>query len=256
MEPAFAAKLRTPFFIIAVFLILVVFLAEIGSLAMLGNTISAANQYNIPRPGKGIFSLSLVDGLLLYVTLLFGSALLIPEKFSGRAQGIITFLISLSTLLGAIALIFLVIALLVVMISLLFAVPFGTIIYFIVYGDFQRGDAQVALGVLTGLKTAYAVCMAAAHQRFIQNKGLVLLFITSYICHVIISFLHSFVPGFLVSITDGVAAIVVAIIAIIWAIVFLIGAIISVIKALGGIVGIIFIIIAISLIGGVTAMMA
>ena len=59
-----------------------------------------------------------------------------------------------------------------------------------------------------------------------------LLVLTSLLCNIIISFLHGLVPGFLVSITDGVGAIIVAILAIIWLLFLGIGAIIAIIKAL------------------------
>ena len=70
-----------------------------------------------------------------------------------------------------------------------------------------------------------------AHPRFLQNKGLVLLFLTSLLGGLIVSFLHGFVPVILVSITDGVAAIIIAILAIIWCIFFLIGAIVSIFRS-------------------------
>src|SRR4051794_28447583 len=59
------------------------------------------------------------------------------------------------------------------------------------------------------------VCLVAAHQRFLEQKGLVLTILSS----VIISLLHGFVPRFLVAVTDTVAAIVVDILALIWALV-------------------------------------
>jgi len=48
---------------------------------------------------------------------------------------------------------------------------------------------------------------------------------------VVVTFLHGMVPGILVSITDDIAAIVLAIVAIIWAIVLLVGSIPAVVKA-------------------------
>jgi VanZ family protein len=82
------------------------------------------------------------------------------------------------------------------------------------------------------LKLFFAGFMVFAHQRFLQNKGLVLLTLSSFAATIIISFLHGFVPGFLASITDAIAGIVVAIIAVIWAIFFLVGSIISIVKAI------------------------
>ena len=71
-----------------------------------------------------------------------------------------------------------------------------------------------------------------AQPRFVQNKGLVLLTLTSLICNIVCEFLHGIVPGILVSITDAIAAIVFSIVAIIWAIVLLIGSIPGIIRAL------------------------
>jgi hypothetical protein len=71
-----------------------------------------------------------------------------------------------------------------------------------------------------------------AHQRFLQNKGLVLIIATSFLANLIIAFLYGFVPGFLVSITDAVAAIVICILALVWGIVYLIGGAVSVVKVI------------------------
>ena len=82
------------------------------------------------------------------------------------------------------------------------------------------------------LKFGFIVCLILAHQRFLQNKGLVLIVLTSLLANLIIGFLHNFVPGPLVSITDAIGAIIVGILAVIWAIVLLIFSIISIIKAI------------------------
>jgi hypothetical protein len=86
------------------------------------------------------------------------------------------------------------------------------------------------------LKIATGILLVFAQQRFLQNKGLVLLLLTCLVCGLILSFLHALVPTILVSITDDIAAIVFAIIAIIWALVLLIGSIPSVIKAIRSVV--------------------
>ena len=86
--------------------------------------------------------------------------------------------------------------------------------------------------LLMTLKIGFAICLVLANQRYLQNLGLDLLIVTSLIATIIIGFLHSFVPGLLVSITDAIGAIVVAIIAIIWAIILLIGSIPSIAMAL------------------------
>ena len=80
------------------------------------------------------------------------------------------------------------------------------------------------------LKIGFAVCLVIAHQRFLQNRGLVLIVLTSLVAGIVVSFLHGFVPLILVSITDAVAAIIIGIIAVIWAIVLLVGSLVSVFK--------------------------
>jgi VanZ family protein len=82
------------------------------------------------------------------------------------------------------------------------------------------------------LKLAFAACLVLAHPRFLQNKGLVLIVLTSLLANVIISFLHGFVPVFLVSITDLIAALISGVLAAVWAVFLLVGAVISVVKAI------------------------
>jgi hypothetical protein len=112
------------------------------------------------------------------------------------------------------------------------AVPFGTIAYFAAFANFDTSGAQIALSLVMVLKLVFAVCLVIAHQRFLENKGLVLIIITSLVSNLVIAFLQGLVPGFLVSITDDIAAIIVCILAIIWAVVYLIGGIVSVVKVI------------------------
>jgi hypothetical protein len=109
---------------------------------------------------------------------------------------------------------------------------FGMIVYLIIYGFFDRTGANVTLSLLMMLKLAFAACLILAHQRFIQNKGLVLIILTSLAANIIVSFLHAIVPVPLVSITDGIAAIVLFVLVIVWAAFFLVGSIVAVVKAL------------------------
>lgn len=81
------------------------------------------------------------------------------------------------------------------------------------------------------LKLVFAGSLVAAQPRFLQNKGLVLLTLSSLLCNVVVTFLHGLVPGVLVSITDAVAGIVVAVVALIWAIVLLVGAVVGIVTA-------------------------
>jgi hypothetical protein len=90
----------------------------------------------------------------------------------------------------------------------------------------------VLLSLVMFLKVAFCVLLVLAQPRFLQNKGLVALVLTSLVATLVVSFLHGVVPGLLVSITDTVAAIVLAVLAIVWGIVLLIGSIPSVLKAI------------------------
>ena len=134
-------------------------------------------------------------------------------------------------LIGSITGIFLTFALLILMIALFTAFPFGTIVYLIIFGFFDRTGANVTLSLLMMLKLGFAACLILAHQRFIQNKGLVLIVLTSLAANIIISFSHAIVPVPLVSITDGIAAIVVFVLVVLWAAFFLVGSIVAVTKA-------------------------
>jgi hypothetical protein len=115
--------------------------------------------------------------------------------------------------------------------TLLFAFPFGTIAYLIIWGDFPRGTTTVLLSLVMFLKFVFAVFLLLAQPRFVQNKGLVALALTSMICNIVLSFLQGIVPIILVSISDAVGAIVFAVVAIVWAVVLLIGSVPGIIRA-------------------------
>ncbi|MCI0394458.1 MAG: hypothetical protein L0332_21085 [Chloroflexi bacterium] len=249
--------LRKPLFLVALVLIVLVVLLELGSLGVLGgkNADALAVEDLLPAgeteelfrslepdeqeelaardkpPGMGIPYLVFLDGTVLFTVALVGAGLLLPETIQAKTQGIVTLLFSALLIVTALAFIFVAVAAVSLMVSLLVAAPFGTLIYLAIYGFFNRGGANVALTLLMMLKLGFVACLVLAQQRFLQNKGLVLLILTSLLGNVIVSFLHGFVPGFLVSITDAIAAIVVAALAILWAIFLLIGSLVSVFKA-------------------------
>ena len=229
-------ELRKPFFIVALFLMLCVVLAEIGSAMWINfgdqTTANMASSLDAARPGYGIIYLSFLDSLLFYVTLLIGLALIFPERIQARVQGCATFIISFFGCFGMITAIFFALTMLLLMVTLLLSPIFGTIAYFAIYADFDRGAANLTLSLIMTLKIAFAVFLVLAQQRFLQGKTLVLLIFTSLLANLIIAFLLNLVPGVLVSITDVIGAIIVAILAVIWAIFFLIGAIISIVKAI------------------------
>ena len=187
---------------------------------------------NQARPGLGITYLSLVDAVVLFTLLLIGSSLIVPASVEGRVQGCATLIFSIVLILLSIVLIFLAFGDVILMISLLLSFPFGTIAYMIIYGFFDRGGAGVTLSLIMLFKIAGAVCLFLAQQRFLQNIGFVVIIAASLVASVVVAFLQGLPPGFLVSITDAIAAIIVGIIAVIALILLLVGSIPSIIKAL------------------------
>lgn len=220
-------KLRIPFFCASVVCLVIVFAIELGAQFFL-----SADKSSLATPGLGIMYLAWLDWLLLFTILLMGTALIVPDRIHGRIQGIITFIVALLTLLGTLVAIFTAFGLLMLMVSLLLAVPFGTAVYFAEFADFKVGAAATTLAFIMIFKIAFAIFLLLAHQRFLQNKGLVLLLATSLVATILLGFLHGIAPPFLAYITDDIGALISAILAAIWALFFLIGSIPAVIKAL------------------------
>jgi hypothetical protein len=252
-------RLRLPFFIIAAIVLLIVIGLEVGTsflpgkfdaammriqtadslknsdlsaddkAAMTEKMVQQAQTSEKP-PGLAIPYMALLDGVLLYAVLLMGLGFLAPD-LTGRIQGLVTVIFSVLVILAAIVIAIKTFVELMIMVSLFLSVPFGTIAYLAIWGFFQTGTAATILSISLFLKLVFIVLLVVAQQKFLQNKGLVGLIITSVVCCFLIGFLQSFVPGILVSITDHVGAIIVLILVIVWGIFMLIGGIISVVKA-------------------------
>jgi hypothetical protein len=254
--------LRKPLFAVAVALLLLAVLTEIGSSLVLpaeGEVVLATvlgearrpgpaqlpddsdvdlddleelRADNPAPPGLAISDMALLDGLLLLTVALMGIGLIVGERLHGRLQGVVSLVVSLLVLLASIRAVFFALGKLLVMVSLFLAPPFGTLAYMAMYGFFNRGGAVAVLSFLMLCKLGFLVCLVLAQQRFLQNKGLVLIVVTSLLANLVTAFLHALVPIFLVSITDAVAAIVAGVLAAIWALVFLVSAIVSILKAI------------------------
>ncbi len=241
-------ELRRPLFLVAVVMIVLALLVELGSSFVIGGGDATADlrasaaerdididveQGEVDEPpGLAIPYLALVDGILVFTMLLMVGSLVLPDRLHGRLQGIVTLIFSILLIFGGLILLIIAFIALLVMVSLFLAPPFGTIAYLALWGYFPRGDANLILSLLMLLKLAFAAFLILAHQRFLQNKGLVILVLISLVLNIVVSFLHGIVPIILVSITDAIGAILNAIVAIIWGIVLLIGAIVSIVKAI------------------------
>ncbi len=180
------------------------------------------------RPGWAVRSLAFVDAVTLLPILLIAASHIVPAQVVAKTKGVITLIAALLLLIAAILFLLAVVVQLFVMIGLLLAIPFGTLIYLITYGFFDRAGAAALLSWLFGLKLLFGLALVVANERYLQNVGLVLAVLSTLLASVVVTFLHAIVPIILVSITDAIAALVVAVIAIVWAVVLLVGAIISI----------------------------
>src|SRR5262245_28632433 len=181
-------RLRVPFFVIALAAMILVVLMEIGSPFLLGGYdvgaqisqqsgdlgVSVPPGGHSAPPGIGIPYMALVDGIMLFTVLLMGSGLIVPERIQGRVQGVVTLIFAFLLILAALVMLFIAIAKLILMVTLLLAFPFGTIAYLIIWGSFPRGDAAVVLSLLMFLLLVVACFLLAAQQRFIQTQVVVL----------------------------------------------------------------------------------
>lgn len=238
-------ELRKPFFVIALVAIGLVVLVELGASLLIGGQVAGgelaaaappgvdvSNAGDVREPpGRGIQYLVLIDVIAFYTVALMGASLIVPEKLHGRLQGIITLIGSIVLIIVALLLLIVAFVELLTMVSLFLALPFGTIAYLAIWGFFPRDDAALVLALLMFLKLVFGGFLLLAQPRFLQNKGLVALILTSLVANIVVAFLHGLVPIVLVSIVDDVAAVVVAIVAIIWAIVLLIGSIPALVKS-------------------------
>jgi hypothetical protein len=238
--------LRKPFLVLALLVAAAVVLLEVGSgVAVGGHDASAqllggagslgvdvGDVHHVTQPsGRGIRYLALVDVVVLYTTALYALSLLVPRRIQGRVQGLVTLIGSVLLILAALTLLVAAVVEVLVMVALFTAVPFGTLAYLALWGFFPVGDATALLGLLMFLKLVFGALLVAAQPRFLQNKGLVLLVLTTLACTLLLTFLDRWVPVILVSIVDDVGAIVIAVVAIVWAVVLLVGSIPAIWKA-------------------------
>ncbi len=170
-------------------------LVELASIAVLGTAAPAG--FNPPTPGFGIRYLAILDLLLAWRVATMALGLILPRADPGppsrASSGLI---LSLLGLLAAIVLIFLALGALILMVSLLLAVASAPSPISPSWGHFpeDRGaDHPVAGHAVQARPSASAWC--CAHQRSLQNKGLVILAAVSLGATWVMAFLHSFPPG-------------------------------------------------------------
>jgi hypothetical protein len=224
-------RLRAPFLLIAVALMFMATVVEFGSTGKLQQ--QATQGIHVSGAAlPGVVCVGFVDLLLLYTVLLMVFSLFIPERVQGRIQGIVSLVVSLLLLAAVIAVLWAVYHLLILMVTLLTTPIFGTIAYFAAFSYFNVSAARSVLGMAMTFKLLFAACLILAQQRFLKNKGLVLLIVCSLLATFVVELLHSLVPGFLVRITDAAGAILALVLALVWGVLLLISSAISIVKAI------------------------
>jgi hypothetical protein len=216
--------LRKPFFFAGAVCVTTALVIELGT--------AAAASLGRQAPGLGIPYLALIDVTLTLSILLMASSLVVPGRIYGSSQAVVMLIASVLVLLAAVLKGVKAFIMLMVMVTLFFTPIFGTLAYLAGFGRFPTASAALTLGTVFTLKLLFGGCLIAAHQRFLQNKGLLTIVLISLLATFLLSLLHGFVPGFLVSIADAIGAILAAILGGILAVVILITSIVAVIKAL------------------------
>lgn len=182
--------------------------------------------------GFGVEMLQFVDIYLLFTMLIMSLGLILGEGIHAKVQGVITLIVGIVIIIVAIIKIFIILAKLLLMIGMLLAFPFGTLAYMIIYADFDTSAAYAVMALLFVLKAVFGVLLVLAHEGFLKNIGLIVYTLLAFVGMIVVSFLYAIVPGFLVSITDAIAGIVLAIIGILLAIWMAIKALIAIVLAI------------------------
>lgn len=183
-------------------------------------------------PGLGIRMLGLIDLALAWTLFLMAVEIIRPLGPLAKIQGFVTLVLSIFGILAGLALIFGTLALLVLMVSLLTAFPFGTAVYMITWSMFPAGFAQAILALLMTLKLIGIALLVVATPALMKNKGLLILLGLSIGLTFITGLLIGFVPGVVAAIADVVSALISAIAGTIWMLVLLVGALGSILRAI------------------------
>jgi hypothetical protein len=222
---------RAPFFWLAVVALALAVLVEAASVAIV-HVPAVQSAVASSTPGWGIRYLLILDFALAYGVGVIAAGLLLPRSVVGRLQGIVALVLSFLGCLGTIGLAILALTLLVLMVTLLLAVPFGTIAYLVAWGTFPTGSAEATLALLMFLKIVFIVLLILAEQRFLKNKGLMIISGLSLGATWLVAFLIGFPPSPLASIADVIGALVIAIVGIIWLLLLFIGSLLATFAAL------------------------
>lgn len=205
-------RIRWPFYIVAVIFMVVAIVIELAAAEPLARLVNRAEP---GTPGIAIEYLAIWDAIIVY-SLAWDLLEQLSKRITALIEGGVTLVVAIIGLITAFGLAIGAFALLMVMISLLLSVPFGTIAYIAAWGDFATEAAAATLTLVMLLKILFFIFLLLAQQRFLQLKGRVLLIAVSIGLTWVIAFVHAFLPGFLVAIGDAALALVIAVIGLIW----------------------------------------
>lgn len=222
------ASVRTPFFVLAVLTMTLVVAFELATLAFLRTAVVGDES----APGLGGPYLALLDGILLWTTLVFTMGYFPLKEVTSRVATIIGLILAFFGMIGAFFMILFSFTALMLMVGLLLAAPFGTIAYLAAFGDFPKSEAVAALSFIMLLKLLFLVFLALTDLGYLKAKGLMILLGISILATWLTSFLIALPPSFLSAITDTVGALITSVIGFVWLIVIFIFAIVGVFKAL------------------------
>lgn len=223
-------SIRWPFAFLALMTLLAAFALEIGSnwLLLTGTQAGASSAV---QSQLGIPSLALIDASFLWTVVLMVLNIALNRALVGKIQGVLSFVISVLIIFAGIKTLISSFVLLLVMIALLSSF-FGWAVYVAVFAFFNTGSAAIVLGAITFFKLATVVLLVLAQQDFLKTTRFLVLVAISLVCDLLLVFLQGLPPGFLVSVTDAIGAIIISIVAIIYAIVQLVFAIVAIVRAI------------------------
>lgn len=242
-------KIQIIFFIFSILLCITVISLELGSSFSLSADNTNLDKYiennknnttevltfpdydylpDLSIPGASIKVIGIIDLYLLLTMLFIGANYLINPSLITKSQGIITIIFCIPTILFSITNIVLLVAKVVLMISLLMAPIFGTIAYFAIYSGYDKSNTINFIKVLLILKFSLIISFLITNLKNISNIGLVTLLLTPIGLLWLMSLLFGLIPKFLLSIVDGIVAIIFLVVVLIWSISFLLNSIKSI----------------------------
>lgn len=241
-------EVRRPLFFIAAFALLLVVLVELGSGFVIGGGSAGpvgSLAAGVPRvesdmiegvdadspPGSGIGYLVLVDGFLLFSVAMLGLSFLLSQRLYGRIQGVATLVVSFLWLLWSLVMALAAFVLLMVMIGLFVAAPFGTIAYLAIWGSFPKGEAATVLGLLLFLKLVFLGFLVFSQPKFLKIIALMIHVALSFVLQLVLGLVQGLLPFVLVSIGDELLALVIAIVAIVGSLFSLVSSLPAVVNA-------------------------